>query len=364
MQANLSLKQAVEAARHLTDAAPPWDALLDSTRRFLGGDSATFIVFDPAGGLVVTRQHGVDPEAEREYIEHYHAHDIMTARTLEAPQGTWFDSARLSDQGLQVGERDYLDYMHRHRMRQMVGLIAIRSPELQGGFTIQRSSLRTDAQDWRERADVRHFATALQAGLASLHRQRQDWISHAQSALEGFGEALCILSAEGRILHASPLVAGVLSHGQGLRVRQSTLWHPDAGTRAQLESTLQAVVHTQQGASMALHDASGQLWAHMDMTPAPAWIGMGGKPLILARIRPMPVSNQTAFQQRLIAAFDLTPSEARVLDALVHGQSMAEHARQHGRSIHTVRAQTAALRHKMGCSRQVDLVRKALQFRT
>lgn len=59
-------------------------------------------------------------------------------------------------------------------------------------------------------------------------------------------------------------------------------------------------------------------------------------------------------------AFDITHAEARVLAALIDGQSPAEHAQAHGASIHTVRKQIAVLMDKMGCHRQIDLVRAGL----
>jgi DNA-binding CsgD family transcriptional regulator len=62
----------------------------------------------------------------------------------------------------------------------------------------------------------------------------------------------------------------------------------------------------------------------------------------------------------LCMAFRISPAEARVLGALVSGETLADHAQAHGVSIHTVRKQIANLRDKMGCTRQVDMVRQAL----
>ena len=62
----------------------------------------------------------------------------------------------------------------------------------------------------------------------------------------------------------------------------------------------------------------------------------------------------------LCGAFGITPAEARVLAALVAGQSPKQHAGAQGVSVHTVRSQLGSLMAKMGCTRQVELVRKAL----
>lgn len=58
-------------------------------------------------------------------------------------------------------------------------------------------------------------------------------------------------------------------------------------------------------------------------------------------------------------AFDITHAEARVLAALVAGELPKRYASSRGLSIHTVRTQINSLKMKMGCNRQIDLVRKA-----
>ncbi|MBO9512737.1 MAG: helix-turn-helix transcriptional regulator [Variovorax sp.] len=65
-----------------------------------------------------------------------------------------------------------------------------------------------------------------------------------------------------------------------------------------------------------------------------------------------------AFRQ----AFELTLAEARVLAALMAGELPKRYALRMGLSINTVRSQIAALMWKMGCQRQLDLVRKAMSL--
>jgi len=62
----------------------------------------------------------------------------------------------------------------------------------------------------------------------------------------------------------------------------------------------------------------------------------------------------------LCAAFGLTGAEARVLAALLEGQTPAAHARAQGVTINTVRRQIAVLMQKTGCNRQADLIRLGL----
>ena len=354
------LERFIEATHHLGDPQPPWDTLLNSARQVIGGDSATFILFDPAGGLISAQQEGVDAAAEQEYVQYYHAHDLTPSRMQGAAGGSWFDTAGMQPRAGHQGEREYLDYMHRHRMHQMVGLIAIGEPDMRGYFTVQRSTVRHAAADWSRRADMQQFSTAIQTALASLRKRRQDWMTDTQATLEAFGDALYLLTPQGRVLHASP--AAQAGAAQGLHVRQGMLWHPREAVRTHLHAVLLWVAAHQQPASLPLPPDPGSAWRHADLAPAPKWTGLSGQAPILMRLRPAPANPAIDPLDWLAAALALTPAEARVLAALAQGQTVAEHAQSQGRSVATVRRQVSVLMLKLDCTRQSDLVRKAMRY--
>lgn len=62
-------------------------------------------------------------------------------------------------------------------------------------------------------------------------------------------------------------------------------------------------------------------------------------------------------QELLAGLFDLTPAEARVARALASGLPLDQVAAQFGLSVQTIRNQLAAVFHKTGTSRQVELLR-------
>ena len=62
-------------------------------------------------------------------------------------------------------------------------------------------------------------------------------------------------------------------------------------------------------------------------------------------------------QELLAGLFDLTPAEARVARALASGLSLDRVAAESGLSVQTIRNQLAAVFHKTGTSRQVELLR-------
>lgn len=62
-------------------------------------------------------------------------------------------------------------------------------------------------------------------------------------------------------------------------------------------------------------------------------------------------------QELLAGLFDLTPAEARVARALASGLPLDQVAAEFGLSVQTIRNQLAAVFHKTGTSRQVELLR-------
>lgn len=66
--------------------------------------------------------------------------------------------------------------------------------------------------------------------------------------------------------------------------------------------------------------------------------------------------------ERLCLAFRLTRAEAQVLAALASGEQSKRYAARKGVSVHTVHSQIRALKIKMDCRRQIDLVRKVFEL--
>lgn len=72
------------------------------------------------------------------------------------------------------------------------------------------------------------------------------------------------------------------------------------------------------------------------------------------------VLSQRPSAERLAEAFDLTPSEARMLYILLDGQSLVATAARLDISVNTAKFHLKALFEKMHCTRQAELVRTAM----
>jgi DNA-binding CsgD family transcriptional regulator len=110
---------------------------------------------------------------------------------------------------------------------------------------------------------------------------------------------------------------------------------------------------------MTLPDHGDALGCQLDLAMADRYARVANEPLLLLRIRHAPDSIDARLRT-LGPTYGLTVAEQRVLGALIVGESPAQHAQSRGVSIHTVRKQIAMIKEKMGCTRQVDLVRAGL----
>ena len=123
MNRNLALRRTLDAIAHLDDPQPPWRDLLQGMQQVIGGDSATFILLERGSELLSFQQVNVSPAAEREYVQHFCAHDILIPPTLGAAPGSWFDTHELFSPAFLSKNLYYADFMCRHGARQMLACI-------------------------------------------------------------------------------------------------------------------------------------------------------------------------------------------------------------------------------------------------
>ena len=353
------LHRTLEAAHHLSDPVPPWADVLEGARQVIGGDSASFILFSRTGELLDCQQSGISAAAERDYVEHYHAHDIVTPATTGSPEGTWFDTAELFSQRTLSSNRYYVDFMCRHRMRQMLTLIVEQAPTRHGGLTVQRAEPRETGRTQLGQGAGAALATAIAGAVQARRTATEHWFAATESAFDGFEEALCLVSRQGAVLRQSPRAEAWFTLNQILRIRQGRLWHAAPGLREALYSALTSVAERERRLTLIIPDEGEVAGCQIDLAPAARIARLGNEPLLLLRIRHAPDSIEARLRT-LGPAYELTAAEQRVLGALIAGQSPAQHAQARGVSIHTVRKQIAMIKDKMGCTRQVDLVRAGM----
>lgn len=349
----------MDATHHLSDASPPWDEVLSGACEMLGGDSATLIMLGGDGELLLAQQHGASAAAERDYVEHFFAQDMMSSHAAGKPAGTWLDSSELFT-AAQLGRSGYyVDFMRKHGMRQMTALMLGRPEVCRCGLTIQYGKARSDRRSELEGELVTQFSHQLQAALLGRQAQADVLFDTMASTFSALTEALLLGTAAGTVRKISSKANSLLSAQDELRIVTGRLRHADPDTDARIADAWRRAASGGAPVRIRLPKSTGGHALTLDFVRADPRLGVSQQEASIC-VRVCLANMQIPSAEQLARAFPITAAEARVLLALVQGETIKRHAQQRGVSNHTVRKQVATLMEKLGCSRQMDLVRRAL----
>lgn len=353
-----ALRRALEAAHHLDDPAPPWMDILAAARDVVGADSGSLLMFDGTGALLHLSQVGVDANGERDYREHYHALDLFARDAMSQPAGQWLDTSRMYPLSRFRNTEYYADFMVKYRMAQVQAYILADARNLRAAISFQRGTVDLRAADRLLHGTVAAFFHTLRDGIARRQHAVNSQLASLEEAFSSFDEAICLLGSSGAVIRVSPLAQEIFG-GPLFAVRHGVLWHADPRLRAMLLRHVASTGQTGMRQAMTI-PAGGGVTISIDMALAGASLSIAGERCVLLRMQRRDSGGTPPDPDRLAAAFRITPAEARVLAALVSGQTAAAYAASVGVSVNTVRKQIAMLMTKMHCNRQSELVRKAI----
>jgi DNA-binding CsgD family transcriptional regulator/PAS domain-containing protein len=351
-----TLRTALEAVRHVTDPEPPWQDIIHSGAALVGADAGLVLMYSTDRDLLFLEQRHIDSSAELEYRQHTHAQDALREAAFERGACIW----TVSTQILSKNERQkhpFFDWLHRHRIGEISTLTLQHSEQSRAAISFHRSSpLRRAASHARE-LEIAEYSRALVDSISERQRIAALHFEAVHDALLSLNEAACLVTPAGRILLASPAAMGLLGRAQMIDASGLRILHPqpaiDLGIRHALKQPAQGTAHASYVVPVS--------WGHalrLDISIAPPVYRVSGETILFVRL-----SSRTTFTppdpDHLALFFGITRAEARVLAALVAGQSAAEYAAMTGTAERTVRNQIASLLKKMSCSRQAELVRLA-----
>lgn len=330
-------RRALDAIHHLADDSPPWQDVLEGMCSVIGGESATFILVDLHGDLLAVHQWNIPSQAQSEYVENYFPHDIVTPKTLNAKVGTWFDTAELFSAEELSRSAYYADFMCRYDMRQMLTWMAERSPTRHGGLTIQRSHPGSHARRGLDGAPTKLLTDEIQLALHARRDRTTAWLATAESAFARSDEALVLLNPSGRVQYLSPCAERSLASSTGLAVRHGRLSHPVSKVEEAIAAGLRRAASGTECIHLSIPSQNGAGGLLLELVRAQPALALAGEPLVLARLQN---GSEGALDfDRLIAAFDVTPAEARVARCTVCRPNAAA-ARSSARAVRPHRAQT------------------------
>jgi DNA-binding CsgD family transcriptional regulator len=352
-------QRAVEAVSHLADVEPPWAEILESGRQLVGADSATFMTFDGTGALTMHQDH-LDGSAERDYVEHFHVLDVGLQTAMNCPSGTWINTHDLIPAKEMERSPYYTDFMCKHRMRQIVCHIVRINPVHRACFSFQREKVNPRAREQVEGTEISSFAHAMESALASRRDSAIRQLALAEDTLQFFEEAACLLSGDGKLIHASARALAIFESTPNVRLRGGRVWHQNAQVTRAICMALKRASESSQVLHLSI-PAGVEGTLTWDMKRADGWMRLGNEALVMVRIRR--TNDHNPFALDIVQAlYNLSSAEVKVLGHLAAGRSASEISLALGISINTARKHIAVLLDKTGAKRQTDLLRIALQL--
>jgi DNA-binding CsgD family transcriptional regulator/PAS domain-containing protein len=350
-----------------------WESVIERTAHFVGGIGAALFSKD----AVAQRGHinyctGIEPDYQRLYFHKYVALDPATTGHFFAEIGEPVATADLISYEEFIETRFYREWARPQGLIDCVAAILDKSATsvaLFGVFRHERNGAVDDETRYRMRLIVPHIRRAVLIG-------RMFDLKAAEAAtfgdtLDGLSAGMCLVDADGRIVHVNAAGHAILAVGDILRAVGGRLVARDA----QVDQTLREAF-----AAAGRGDAA--LGTKGIAVPL---IGKGGKRYV-AHVLPLTsgarrragvayTASAALFvrEATLVApsspeiirkAFDLTPTELRVLLAVVEVGGVPEVAAALGVADTTVKTHLGRLFKKTGAARQADLVKLVAGYAT
>lgn len=344
-----------------------WPEAVAALGRLYGVASVSLQARNARGELVMAPiRPEADPEADAAYMAHYWKLDPWVAGWSQRPIDGVFLGTDLVDPEELRRTEFYAGFAKPQGAFHFLGasvkvggaaqlMLGLHRPEHHAAFApVERQAL--------ERL-VPHLVRAMQV---TLTLQRAEAVRDAMGgALDGLDLGVVLLDAEGRTVFANRMAERLAAGGDGLRLRREGVAARDAREDGRLQRAIRGVL-TGEGGPPAPLPVSRRAGPALSVlvaavgglrgADAAAWPrGVAAMVLVHDPGRALPSPGAA-----MAAMHGLTAAEARLLDALVAGDSPGEYAERHRVTRNTVKTQLAQLFAKTGTRRQAELVRMAL----
>jgi DNA-binding CsgD family transcriptional regulator len=334
---------------------------------FVGGHGGCVLGKDPASRDIDTHWHaGVEPHYMRLYTETYSKLGPLAALSS-------------GEVGQIVSVPDVVSYTEFRRSRffrewaQPQGWVDVavavieKSAERWSFLGISRNATNGMVDDeMRRRMSqvVPHVRRALRVGK-SLERRRADAEAFAD-VLDHLSAGLFLLDAQGRIVHTNAAADGMLSDGGLLRAVGGRLVAGAAPVERTLRESAavrdESVPIGRDGIVVPLRTGDGERYIARALPLAGAPRGAGGAPEAATAIFVRRATMETSPPDIIADTYKLTPTELRVLTALVEVGGVPDVAAALGVAETTIKTHLARLFAKTGARRQAELVKLVAGF--
>jgi DNA-binding CsgD family transcriptional regulator/PAS domain-containing protein len=347
-----------------------WPEVLARVVDFVGGHGGCLLAKDAASHAIETQwQTGVAPHDMRRYTETYSELGPLAALTF-------------GNVGQIVSVADVMSYEEFHRSRffrewaQPQGWVDVaiavidKSAERTSYLGISRNATNGMVDDAVRRQIgmvAPHVRRALRVGHA-LGRRQADAAAFAD-VLDHLSDGLFLLDAQGRIVHTNGAATAMLSDGGLLRAIGGRLVAGAAPVERALRETAltprdDRVPTERKGVVLPLRAGDGERYIARALPLASAAPpGAGAAPEAATAVFVRRAAMESPSSPDIIAeAYRLTPTEVRVLTAIVDVGGVPDVAAALGIAETTVKTHLSRLFAKTGARRQAELVKLVAGF--
>jgi DNA-binding CsgD family transcriptional regulator len=350
-----------------------WSDVVGKAARFVGGSAAAIYSKSPTALTGhVYYESGTDPYYRELYFTKYIKFDPTTTSHYFADVEQTIAVEDIMPYQEFLETRFYKEWVHPQGMVDSASAVldkSVTSAALFSVFRYQREGIVDDEARRRMRLIVPHIRRSVLIGR--LFDLKAAEAASLAETLNGLSAGMCLVDAAGRIVHANTACHVMLDAGDFL----STIGGRIVASDAKLDQTLRelfaaagsgdAAVGTQ-GIALPLRAQDGSHYvAHvLPLTSgARRLAGIAYSATVALFVRK--VTTEAPSAPEIIArAYNLTPTELRVLLAIIEVGGVPEVAVALGIAESTVRTHLGNLFLKTGAGRQADLVKIAAGFVT
>ncbi|QWG20466.1 LuxR family transcriptional regulator [Bradyrhizobium sediminis] len=364
-------KQLSELISEIYDAALApslWEHVVGKAGRFVGGSAASIFSKSPTSGEgSVYCESGIGPHYRQLYFDKYIRFDPTTTGHYFADVGQPIAVADLMAYDEFLDTRFYKEWVQPQGLVDFVSAVLDKSMTTAaffGVFRHERDGVVDDDARRRMRLIVPHVRRAVLVGR--LFDLKSAEAATFADTLDGLNTGICLVDSLGRIVHANLACHVILDDGNALFAAEGRLVARDA----KFDCTLQQLFAAAGGGDAAIGTQgialplTGQNGARYVVHTLPLTSGARRtKGIAATAVFIRRVALETLSPPEVIArTYKLTPTELRVLLAIVEVGGVPEVAAALGVGETTIKTHLRRLFGKTGADRQADLVKIVAGF--
>lgn len=336
-----------------------WPAVIDRMRQAVGAKASWIALHYPSRvSSAYPIEVGTDPEQQRRLKEQYVPMSpfIGIRHHIDSPDVISVDDAVDYDEF--VAGRFYGEWARPQGWNDFIMAVLEREPDLITWLGFCLPERARNEQKGLAGAFRPHVARALR--ISRLIEERTAQAADLAAAVEGLATGVVLVDPALTVRGINPAAERMMRNGAGPRAANGRLHPPRTEAGAAFSAAIAACAEARlerAGATILFGDEEGGLGLLAHVMPLERPRARIAKEAVAAIFLTNPTAASQTPMQAFVKRFGLTPSETRVLMALMEGKNPRAIAAAQGVSMPTVRTHLHRLYDKTGTAGQADIVR-------